>query len=205
MSSPRREFLQKSSLGLLSLSLVPSFIHLWIESEERISPASLFGKFAFRKIDTLMGKNPTGNMRQAFSSGRTILTAQEHLISPGRMEQTFEVHQKTTSGYTKVLSFNELETFALNKITHYLKTDHNVQDPTELRKWLIPVLKTPFHRTGRHFIGSESISKYGYYTDAGYCSLQILVKGKRPSVKATLRNLQGTTRFNRSFEIQHFI
>lgn len=214
MTLQRRKFLQKTCAGLLSISLVPPAYSLVKRNDPfavsvnelfsqlsfkkaRLSKISLLEKFKLTNASSLELKNTA----RVLYADKTVCIPRIDSLLPEMKSNATSIHHSTANGFQRILSLNNWELLALQKMKTCLKNDHGVTETKQLRSFLIPVLKTAEHKSQKGIVDGDSSSSYGYYTCNGYCSIRILAKGNRMKVSTSLRNHKKIETHQNSFEI----
>ncbi len=216
MSAARRKFLKKGLLGLLSVSLLPVSISFLKNKEHLFSVNELFARLSFTKglfsSDYLNEKFklPSGESEQVSRKGivyyskNTFCVQEFNQYSPGLKNTIVSIYEKTFNGYKKVISLNHMELKAFSNMISYLEQEHNISDPVELRRLLIPTFKTGKHLASRNRVDGVSTSQHGYYTANGYCSMQINAKRNSYKIHTKLLNFKKAGTYQNSFKFRAF-
>ena len=218
MNLPRRKFLQKTFVGFLSMCLLPPTYSLLKRfGDSAFSVNNLFSQLSFKKtlfshINVIEKFGYEDNNSEELNNTGHILYANETVCIPGinnfiggEKEGFVIVYHKTLNGFQRVLTLNRWELLALQKMLTCLKIEQGISDPKQLHAFLIPVFKTGHHYSQKNIIEGNCSSRFGYYTDNGYCSIRILAKGNRMKVNTSLRNHRKIETFQNSFEIPNLV
>ena len=217
MTVPRRNFLHKSVLGLLSVSLLPTSISFLRRNNPSLTVNDLFTGISFKQKNVSLSylneifkqiNGESGNINRQnilLYSGKTVCIPERDQVSTRTYENLTSIYEKTLDGYQKVITLNQMELLALQKMLTCLKVENGISDPKQFRAFLIPVLKTGRHNSQKNIIEGNCSSRFGYYTDYGFCSIRILAKGNRMKVNTSLRNHRKIETFQNSFEIPNLV
>ena len=213
MSLARRKFLKKGLIGVLSLSLLPSSIS-FLKTKYGFSTDDLLAHLSFKK--RLFSANylkenfklPIGEVEEmsrketVFQSQKTFCLQESNNSNPGIKDTFIGIYEKTSAGYEKVISLNQIEIKAFSRMISYLKDKHKISDPEELQRLLVPTLKSKKHLISEDRVDSTCSSQYGYYTAHGYCSIQIKANGNTYNVKTKLLDFKKAETHLNSLEFQ---
>ena len=214
MAIHRRKFLSKAFIGFLSAGFIPPAVSLLKNHDiSSFSIGELFAQLSFKKVtlslnqiagkfslteNSSAGINNTGRI---LCSGKTVCIQEINNFNCGNKEGIVSVHHETLNGYRRVVSLNHWELLALQKMMTCLKNEHGISDANQLRELLIPVLKTRRQHSNGKFIEGDCSSRYGYYTDFGYCSIRMLAKGKSMKISTSLLDHQMKEIYQNSFDV----
>jgi hypothetical protein len=216
MSVVRRNFLKKGLLGLLSMTLLPASISFLRNKDHIFSVNDLFTRLAFKKrffSTDYLNENfelSLGESEQISRKGivyyfqNTFCVQEFDQFSPGLKNTIVSIYEKTFNGYKKVISLNHMELNAFSNMISYLKRDHNISDPVELRRLLIPTFKSRKHFASGNRVDGVSASQHGYYTSHGYCSMQINAKKNSFKIYTKLLNFKKAKAYQNSYKFHAF-
>lgn len=213
MSLPRRDFLHRSLLGLLSLTVLPTSISLMMHNVTSFSINGLFARLSFkqkrlsRAYLNLIPKSVDGDSRElkrskvVLHTDKTICIPEIDQITTQKKEHLASIYQITSDGYAKVFTLNQVELIALENMADHLKKRHNITEPSELSRMLVPVQKTIKHKSAHHLVENECSSPVGYYTENGYCSIKIYGQRNCLKIQTSLLNFDKVETYQNKFEI----
>ena len=217
MNSARRKFLKKGLLGLLSLSLIPASFSFLKQKGYLFSVKDLFAQLDFEEgllsagylaenfKQTIEETNQISRNGRVFYAKNICCVQESNHYSPGFKDNMVSIYENMGGGYEKVVSLNEMELKSLANMVADLKQTHDFSDGKELQRLLIPTLKSNKHRITNNGINARGITKDGYYTAKGYCSMHIKAEGNRYKINTRLLNFKKIVTYQNGFELQGIV
>jgi hypothetical protein len=201
-------------LGLLSLGALPTALTLLMQNASSFSIDSLFTRLAFNKkrlalssLKSIITHAESSDLLKRDESllhaGKTLCIRETDLNLPEKNEEFASIYQQTNNGFNKVASLNQMELMAMNKMADRLSSHHGISDPKQLKKMLVPVLRTRYHKSTANFVETEYTSPVGFYTENGYCSIKIHGKGSYACIKTSILDFRKEVLYQDNFNIHH--